>query len=262
MPSLAHPIHDRERLWQHLRELIRFWDPTVDWRLTERAASATALNSLAGFELPAACLEFYQSGIFDWISWKGGAKEEAVMRCSWATADAVGRRAADEIIPVMQDSNQGLCWIERDELRNADPAVRYSGRQNIPNDNRKPPYSRHTGCRFSEFVANMVYSELIEMTPARRYVDLESSLERQAVHLREQLTRVALPRLRSGAASVQFVAVYEGLDMLYVEIEAPSRSQGYYGILGGDSKEALAQLVEDEQEEQTDDFEERESDNI
>ena len=46
------------------------------------------------------------------------------------------------------------------------------------------------------------------------------------------------------------MSIYEGPAMLYEEIESPSSSQSYYGILGGDSEEALRDLVG---EEETDD---------
>ena len=112
MPSLAQPIHDRKALWRHLRELIRFWDPTVDWQLIDEAATAASLNSLAGIELPAACLEFHQSGIFGWISWKGGHKEYAVARCSWASGRShwttAGRR--DHPHHARFQSGPGIAW--------------------------------------------------------------------------------------------------------------------------------------------------------
>ena len=258
MPSLAQPIHDRSALWRHLRNLIRFWDPTVDWQIIDRAATAATLNSLAGIELPAACLEFHQSGIFDWISWKGGNKEPAFARCSWAAAEAMGRRPADEYIPIMQYSNHGLYCLERDELGSADPAVRFLPRQDLSNAHRKPPYSYHTGCCFSEFVANAVYSELVEVTPAQRSVDLESGDEPAALRLRERLTRIAMPRVRCVHGNVNFVRIYEGPDMLFKEIESPSQRRSYYGILAGDSEQLLSEFVGEEEEEK--DYEEEPDD--
>lgn len=245
MPSLSQPIQDRSALWQHLRELIQFWDPAIDWQLREPAATATALNSLAGVELPAACLEFHQSGIFDWIAWKAGQSEPSVMRCSWAPPGAIRQRPAGEIVPIMQHAKFGLFCMERDELGHADPAVRYSHFRELSNAAR-PPGSFHTGCRFSEFAATMVYWELVDATAAQRYIDLESSDLPEASHLRERLTRCALPRLRYGEGKPQFTTIYEGPNTLYVEIESPGRRQSYYGILGGESREALSQLVGDE----------------
>lgn len=243
MPSLRAPLRDRQALWQHLRDLIHFWDPATDWQLAGAPITTPALNTLAGIELPAACLEFYQSGIFDWLSWKAGTAE---LNSFWAAPDAIGRRPAEEIIPSMQDSNLGMyCW-ERDERGRADPAVRYSVYKELIHAGKKPPYSFHTGCRFSEFVANMVYWELADLTPVRRKLDLESSADAEAVRVRERLARTPLPRLRHGMGSTQFVAIYEGANMIYVEIEAPSRSMAYYGILGGETDEALEEVVDRE----------------
>jgi len=247
MPSLVQPLRDRRALWQHLRELIQFWDPAVAWR-TEPALSTADLNSLAGLELPAAFQEFYQSGIFDWLLWQTAKTGPYSLRCAWASADAIPRRRVHDFIPVMQHSNLGHYCIERDELGSADPVVRYADFRKLAGVHKCPPASLHTGCRLSEFVAIEVYGELVDVTPAQRYFDLDSSDHPQAVRLRQELTRCALPRLRSGLGNVDHRAIYEGPDMIYVEIESHFQQQNYYGILGGKSNKALQQMavVDDE----------------
>jgi hypothetical protein len=105
-------------------------------------------------------------------------------------------------------------------------------------------------------VAILVYGELVDVTPAQRYFDLDSSDRPQAIALRQELTRCALPRLRSGLGNVQHFTIYEGPLMLYMEIESHHQRQNYYGILGGESNKALQQMAvvdEEEAEEWEDD---------
>jgi len=251
MPSLAEPLRDRSALWRHLREIIQFWDPAVQWR-SEPPLSTADLNSQAGVELPAAVLEFHQSGIFDWLSSRTAAPDAGSLRCAWATADAIPRRRVDDFIPIMQHSNLGLFCIEREELGVVDPLVRYADCRKLAGVHKSPPASLHTGCRFSEFVANLVYGELVDATPAKRYFDLDSSEHPQAVRLRQELTRCALPRLREGIGNIQHVAIYEGPHVLYVEIESHHKRQNYYGILGGYSDESLGQFAPVEESDEGD----------
>jgi len=243
MPSLVQLPTDRGALWLHLRKLISYWDPTIEWGMIDRAQSASTLNSLAGFELPATFLEFFQSGVFDWLLWRGTIKQDSIP-CAWATAEAIGRRPAMQIIPVAQFQCDGFYCIERHELRQADPVVRQVAFQNHPIFDPNRPWSIHTGCRLSEFIASRVCSELIALMPARRYVDLESEDDDAVATIRKRLTKTAIPPLRYASLHETCVTIYEGPAMLYEEIVTTGRRRSYYGILGGDSKEALATVAD------------------